>query len=288
MTIPNVLSPARRALKRTKDDPPIMSVSDQVAATASPKTIKPGPRKARKRTDEIAEAIKRTIMEHGLEPGDRLPQEKELIAQYAASKGTVREALKSLEVQGLVRVRTGPGGGAFVERMSEGRAMSLLGNYLFAKTVTIADIYALRKALEPLVAADAMENIDAAGFTRLEGIISVYAHEPRDAEERWAQRMAELDFHSVVAEYSDNALLSFQCRFLQRLLKDLAVCRDIYRQDQPVMRQRGIAYQRELIAAMRKKDGDRVRQIMADHMAHAEQQMLMLEAEVEARFLDEN
>lgn len=252
--------------------------------SASPR--EPG-RRSRKRADEIADAIKLSMIQHGLEPGDRLPQEKELMVQYAASKGTVREALKSLEVQGLVRVRTGPGGGAFVERMSEGRAMSLLGNYLFAKTVTIADIYALRKVLEPLTAVSAMQNIDGAGFRRLEETIAIYDHEPRDAAERWNQRMAELDFHGVVAEYSDNALLAFQTRFLQRLLKDLTVCRDIYLRNQPVLRQQGIAYQRELIAAMRDKDADRVYRILSDHMAHAEQQMLTLEAELDPRFLEE-
>ncbi len=243
-------------------------------------------RKSQKRTDEIAEAIKRTITTHGLEPGDRLPQERDLMVQYAASKGTVREALKSLEVQGLVRVRTGPGGGAFVARMSEARAMSLLSNYIFAKQVSIADIYQLSKALEPLVAAEAMKNIDDKGFERLEAIIAVYDHEPKDAEERWAQRMAELDFHSVVAEYCDNALLAFQCRFLQRLLKDLAVCRDIYVQPKPVLRQRGIEYQRALMAAMRAGDRKEVMGIMAAHMAHAEQMMLGLEAELENRFIE--
>ncbi len=246
----------------------------------------PAARRLRKRTDEIVDAIKRTIMDHGLEPGDRLPQEKDLIEQYSASKGTIREALKSLEVQGLVRLRTGPGGGAFVVHMSEGRAMSLLGNYLFSKKMTIADIYELRKALEPLVAASAMDNIDEAGFARLEATIEIYDHQARDAEERWAQRMAELDFHAVVAEYSDNALLAFQCRFCQRLLKELAVCRDIYVQPQPVMRQRGIEYQRALIEAMRAGDRDKVQQIMREHMAHAEEQMLALEAEMEQRFIE--
>ena len=61
--------------------------------------------------------------------------------------------------------------------------------------------------------------------------------------------MAELDFHAVVAEYADNALLAFTCRFLQQLLKDLAVCRDIYIQPKPVLRQEGIAYQRHLTIA---------------------------------------
>lgn len=244
-----------------------------------------GPR-LRKRTDEIADAIKLTIIQHGLQPGDRLPQEKELMAQYAAGKGTIREALKALEVQGLVRTRTGPGGGAFVEHMSERRAMSLLGNFIFAQKITIADIYALRKALEPLAAVSAMAHIDEAGFRRLEETIAIYDHEPRDAEERWAQRMAELDFHGVVAEYADNALLAFQVRFLQRLLKDLAICRDIYLQPQPVLRQRGIQYQRDLIAAMRRGDADAVAVIMAEHMTHAESQMLSLQAEVERKFID--
>lgn len=170
----------------------------------------------RKRTDEIIDAIKLMIVEHGLDPGDRLPQERELLAQYAASKGTVCEALKALEVQGLISMRTGLGGGAFIERMSEGRAMSLLSNFLFAKNIFIAHIYELRKSLEPLMAASATPNIDAAGLGRLEAIISIYDHEPADAQERWNQRMVELDFHAIVAEYCGNPILTFTCRFLQR------------------------------------------------------------------------
>eukprot|EP00873_Tetraselmis_striata_P030282 jgi/Tetstr1/450546/TSEL_037582.t1 len=239
----------------------------------------------RKRTDEIVDAIKKTIIEHGLQPGDRLPQERELMEQYAASKGTIREALKSLEVQGLIRTRTGPGGGAFIDTMSENRAMSLLSNYLFAKTVTIGDIYALRKVLEPLVAVSAMANMDAAAYQRLDDIIAIYDHEPADAQERWDQRMAELDFHAVVAEYADNALLAFTCRFLQRLLKDLAVCHDIYVQPKPVLRAQGIEYQRQMIAAMQVGDADAVHRIMADHMAYAERSMLDLQAELNGDFL---
>ncbi|HEV7276057.1 MAG TPA: GntR family transcriptional regulator [Devosiaceae bacterium] len=251
--------------------------------TAAPTIAHPA---RRKRTDEIVDAIKRLIVEHGLGPGDRLPQEKELMAQYAAGKGTVREALKSLEVQGLIRIRTGPGGGAFIERMSESRAMSLLSNFLFAKDLSIAHIYAMRKVLEPLVAVSAIGNIDETAFRRLNDIIAIYDHEPADAEERWGQRMAELDFHAVVAEYSDNPILAFTCRFLQRLLKELAVCHDIYVQSQPVMRRSGIQHQRDLIAAMREGDAGAVHRIMTEHMIEAEQHMLGLQAQLQDRFLD--
>lgn len=241
----------------------------------------------RKRTDEIVDAIKRMIVEHGLGPGDRLPQERDLLVQFGASKGTVREALKALEVQGLISVRTGPGGGAFIERMSEGRAMSLLSNFLFAKNLSIANIYEMRKVLEPQVAASATPHIDEAGLKRLEAIITVYDHEPADMTERWNQRMAELDFHGLVAEYSDNPILAFTCRFLQRLLKELSVAQDIYVQPEPVSRASGIQHQRDLIEAMRRRDANAAAAIMAEHMAEAEQHMLGLQARLVDRFLTE-
>jgi DNA-binding FadR family transcriptional regulator len=245
-------------------------------------------RPRRKRADAIVDAIKRMIVEQDLGPGDRLPQERDLIAQFSASKGTVREALKALEVQGLISVRTGPGGGAFIARMSEGRAMSLLSNFLFAKNLSIANIYEMRKVLEPQVAASATPHIDEAGLRRLEAIINIYDHEPEDAAERWNQRMAELDFHSVVAEYSDNPILAFTCRFLQRLLKDLTIAQDIYVQPEPVSRASGIRHQRDLIAAMRRRDAAAAAAILGEHMAEAEQHMLGLQAQLMNRFLEED
>ena len=63
--------------------------------------------------------------------------------------------------------------------------------------------------------------------------------------------MAELDFHAVVASYFNNVLLAFICRFLPRLLKEQAVCKDIY---QNPSRATGIGFQYKLINAMRRKD----------------------------------
>lgn len=241
-----------------------------------------------KRTDEIVNAIKETIMADNLIPGDRLPQEKELIEHYNASKSTVREALKSLEVQGLIKTKTGPGGGAFIDSMTESRAMSLLSNYLFTRDISIKDIYTLRKLLEPVVAVSAIDNIDNDGIQKLYDTIAIYDHEPADENERWQQRMAELDFHAVVASYSDNVLLVFICHFLQRLLKDLAVCKDIYLKPEPVDRRQGIEYQYQLIEALRRKDAEKVQSVMEAHMAYAEQAMLALQATLQERFLSED
>jgi len=56
----------------------------------------------RRRTESIEDAIKDMVVRHGLKPGDRLPQERELMETFGASKGTVREAVSALTSQGLV------------------------------------------------------------------------------------------------------------------------------------------------------------------------------------------
>lgn len=91
--------------------------------------------KQQKRGDLVAEEIKRLITEKDLKPGDRLPREVELQQLFSVSKSTIREALKSLEVQGLIKVTTGPAGGGMVVEVPLDRTLQLLQNYLFFKDV---------------------------------------------------------------------------------------------------------------------------------------------------------
>ena len=79
-----------------------------------------------KRGDVMVDEIKAWIAERRLTPGDRLPKESELQALFGVSKGTAREALKSLEVQGLVKVTTGPSGGATVGEVPIEKALEQL------------------------------------------------------------------------------------------------------------------------------------------------------------------
>ena len=58
-------------------------------------------RKRQKLSDVIVESVKRSIVTDALKPGDRLPTERELMESFQCSKGSAREALKALEVEGL-------------------------------------------------------------------------------------------------------------------------------------------------------------------------------------------
>jgi GntR family transcriptional regulator, transcriptional repressor for pyruvate dehydrogenase complex len=243
------------------------------------------PRKReRKRSDIIADALKDYIAQKGLRPGERLPQEAELITLLGASKGTVREALKSMETQGIIATRTGPGGGAFIDTVSEGRAVELLANYFFFKDLTIRDIYELRILLEPEMAAACIGHLEEDDFERLEEVMTWYASHPTSIEEARRQRVKELEFHLVLVELCPNPLLSFICRFMIDLLMNLTVCKKIYDQPNTELRETGRNYQFRLIEALRKGDGETARAVTYQHMCAAQRLMEEQEAVVENRF----
>jgi DNA-binding FadR family transcriptional regulator len=181
-----------------------------------------------KRSDWVVEQIKTWIAVEGLSPGDRLPQEKELIERFGVSKGTMREALKSLEVQGLVRISTGPRGGASIASVSIDRSTQLLANYFYFQGLTLAQVYAVRKLLEPELAALVADRLTEADFRALEASIGLCSCAPSDKRMTYRQRQAELDFHDVLANACPNPLLALNCRFMNALLRDCTVLRKVY------------------------------------------------------------
>jgi len=254
---------------------------DQDLTKAEPRSRRGG----KKRPVRIADEIKDWIVVRGLKPGDRLPGERELIERFQASKGTIREALRVLETQGLVRSRTGPGGGTFVEALSGARAMELLGNYFFFQNPTIGDIYALRRILEPELGASIVGRLREADFKRLEQTMQIYVDPPKDLEEERHQRHAELDFHDILVDYCPNPVLAFMCRFLQSLLRDLTVCKRIYETPIPDLRETGLNYQVRLLRALRREDAAAAHAILHEHMCAAQRIMEEREAVLQTRFL---
>ena len=243
------------------------------------------PPRPSKRPDEICQRIKDWIVERNLKPGDRLPQERELIETFKASKSTVREAMRVLQTQGLISTRTGPGGGAFVAALDATRAMGLLSNHFFFNQPSLNDIYTLRKILEPELAAGLAGILTEQDFDRLNATIQLYGHPAENLGEEYTQRLAELDFHSVLAEVSPNPILGFVCGFLQNLLRNLAICQRIYDKPNPELRETGLHYQVQLLKALKSGDAEAARDIMYQHMCVAQKYMESCEAELASGFL---
>ncbi|WP_322866864.1 FadR/GntR family transcriptional regulator [Aquicoccus sp. G2-2] len=236
---------------------------------------------------QVAEAIKDWVVERGLQAGDRLPGEAELIERFGMAKGTIREAMRILEAQGLIKTRTGPGGGSFVHEVSRARAKALLGNYFYFKNLTIGDIYELRLALEPELAASLAGRLSEEVLAQLEAIIAQYPEPAQTLDEERRQHIASLRFHALLAEQAKNPLLGFVIDFMVSLLADLTVYRQLYAPPNVELWARGREHQTRLVAALRTGESDAARAIMAAHMEIAWSFMQGQEAEMLKRFISE-
>lgn len=245
------------------------------------------PRARRSRPLRVADAIKDWVVERGLQPGDRLPGEGELIKRFAMSKGTIREAMRLLQAQGLIETKTGPGGGSFVVEVSRERANALLANYFFFRDVTIDDIYQVRIALEPELAAGLAGKLSEPQLQELGDIMANYAAPAQDAEEERLQHIASLSFHARLSDFGQNALLGFFISFMAQILTDLTVYKRLYAAPNHDLWQRGRDHQTDLIAALREGDARRARDVMRSHMEMARSLMQAQEAEVLKRFMAE-
>jgi len=222
-----------------------------------------------------------------MQKGDRLPTEAEMMARFGMAKGTIREAMRILEAQGLIETRTGPGGGSFVGEVTADRAKALLANYFYFNELSVADIYQLRRVLEPELAASLAGQLSNDQLSALETVVAQYPEPAQSAEEERDQHVASLNFHRRLANFSNNPLLAFVVSFMGRILTDLTVYRELYQPPNPELYRKGLAYQTDLIAALRDGRSDDAREIMRAHMETAETQMQVQEAKVLRKFFAE-
>ncbi len=233
--------------------------------------------KRRKLSDLVAEDLRRWIARERLRPGDRLPNEKALMDHYGCAKGTVREALKALEVQGLVKMQTGPNGGAEIQPVSLEAVTQQLRTFLHFQSLDFEQVYALRHSLEVDLAVSVVGRLDEDQLARLDANIAA-SDRAREQGDRVSARRIEIEFHDILAEACDNPLLAFICRFLNGLLRDLVEFRSERYAEHEAFGQHNIACHRTLMTAFRARDHDAVARVMAEHMHAAERFMQRLDA----------
>src|ERR1700742_674773 len=105
-----------------------------------------------KASDVLARELRERILSGELAEGIALPAERELVKQTQMSRATVREALRILEVQNLVRVKTGRAGGGFVQRPTTKPMANSVSMLIRGQRIKLADLMETREALEPFCA----------------------------------------------------------------------------------------------------------------------------------------
>ena len=162
------------------------------------------PMQVPKASDVLADELRERILRGEFPEGTALPPERELVAQTRMSRTTVREALRILEVQGLVQIRTGRAGGAYVQRPGDESIASTVSLLIRGRQVRMAALLETREAVEPAcaqLAAKYRTDEDLAALDR--------ANEAIATEGTLADFLqANVDWHVAVATASHNELLT--------------------------------------------------------------------------------
>ena len=160
--------------------------------------------KRTQRSEEVRRQIEDAIKSGDFAPGERLPSERELVETFGVSRVSVREAIRSLEAIGLVRVYHGRG--AFVNDRRSGLGEPM-ARWLDLHRDEVLELLGVRGALDEYAAALAAENDDAAKIA-----VITTAHEEFSAAVENEGSAADLvpldiDLHIAIAEASGNRLL---------------------------------------------------------------------------------
>ena len=220
--------------------------------------------------EKAANMIKSWIVTEKLKPGDRLPREDELIEKFGMAKSTIRESMRILETQGLLKSKTGPGGGVFIDNVSEARSQALLRNFFYFRELTVAGIYQLRISLEPELAASLSGRLTEEQIGELREHITKYEEPPHNLEEEKYHHIESLAFHTMLANFSKNELLGFTVRFMIQLLSDLTTFKRLYDPPNYVLWSKGYDHHNRLIQAMEIGHAEEARHIMKSHMQIAQ------------------
>lgn len=216
--------------------------------------------------DGIVEQIVERVRDGSLAPGDRLPTEMDLVRQLGVSRSSVREALKGLEVLGVV-TRTNTG--TFVSSSSPASALSrFLSADLVARRLEVVDVYEARRILEIELTTLALRNITDEDIAALRDLVERMAAMP--VSNHAAYMDLDLQFHQEVCSLSGNTVLVTMWGIAYQVFADI-------RRTIPATRDfRALSDERHrlLVDALETRDPDRVRATVAKSLEIGEQDII--------------
>jgi DNA-binding FadR family transcriptional regulator len=214
---------------------------------------------------EIVSQIERAIFDGAYAPGERLRSERELAEQFRVSRITVRDALRVLEARGLIRVKVGASGGAFVTDTNLDQVVGSISTMVKLRRMTLSELAEARTIVETAAAERAALRADDAAIAQLAQMVDRSSDVVRQG---LPHTEVSMDFHVAVAEASKNELLSATVR----------AYRDLLMQTLHDMRDPGSAritqkWHEDILDAIRTHDPEATRGLMQEHLLDFERRI---------------
>jgi len=213
-----------------------------------------------KAADVLAETLREQILNGRLGVGSLLPNERELSERAGLSRTSVREALRILEVEGLIATRTGRNGGSEVVRPTSATLERSVGIFIRGQNIRNQSVLEVREAIEPQAARLAAMHHQAEDWAAL-----VQAQEKllQAGEDIPAFLQANLDWHVSVVRASHNELL---IAFIAAISSSVYAATDLAGfNSAEVRRAVGVAHQR-VMDAIEARNSDSAARRMGRHV----------------------
>ncbi len=134
---------------------------------------------------DIVDQIEEAVLSGQIEPGRRLPAERDLCEQFKASRGTLREALRILEQKGLIDIRLGSGGGAFVRDSNSELIVENLTMLIRSNKAAPGHLLELREEIEAAVASLAAKRATPSDIAHLKKMVLKAQQHLDSGPEEW-------------------------------------------------------------------------------------------------------
>lgn len=207
--------------------------------------------KPKRAFDHIIDQVRQRLLSGELKPGEKLPSEREFAIQLGVSRNTVREALRMLEIAGLVTLKKGHTGGAFVADASATSVAVSRGiqDGLTLTEYSFRDLTEARIGLESMIVRFTCERATEDDINDLERLVE--EAEGISSRENWPKKVARyLDFHMRLTAAARNPVLELLIAPIHELTSEIVL------RVGPTAENTVWDSRQRLLAALRSRDGD--------------------------------
>jgi DNA-binding FadR family transcriptional regulator len=213
------------------------------------------------RISEVIVKQVRELMRQGqLKPGDRLPAERELCEFFGVSRVTVREALRMLESSGLVEIRVGARGGAFVTTPTSDRVGDGIADLLSLSVMSAADVTEARLILELGIVPLVCERATTEDLSALDEICARSNEALREG--RYTMDLSA-EFHARVAKATRNPAIAM---LVESFRGSILMSLEEAKASAPEMGAVGVLEHQQFVDALRRHDPVAASGIMREHL----------------------
>jgi GntR family transcriptional regulator, transcriptional repressor for pyruvate dehydrogenase complex len=228
--------------------------------------ITPLPR--RRVSEAVADNLRQGILSGKLLPGHKLPSEREMAAQYRTSRVALREALRTLENEGLIIIKRGFGGGPCVSDFDNAlrvlrdslRTVVKLGQ---AKSSHLTEV---RCILEPEIAGIATIRATSSDLQAIETIVLKQEEELRTGK---LSRRYDMEFHRCAVAATHNPVLSIVVNAINDSLRESIFRSKLNR----AMRTRVVCNHRNIFEALRSRNAEDAQKLMSEHVLNVQEHL---------------